>query len=156
MARRRPVPGSLPLPKDDPGEPFHPAQLADPPWRGGDREVFERNLQHREQEQNFTELQQARKEVARWATAVRTDAFDDWVRRCVVEADTPAEWSPARDLYASYLAHATTFGRNRAQKGLAQDVLATLTAWGKMMTTLFPKTRRTHGVYYPLRAKRGA
>ena len=64
------------------------------------------------------------------ATAVRTDAFNDWVRRCLVTAETPADWSPARDLYASYLAHAKAYGQNRTQRGLSARVLATETTWG--------------------------
>jgi hypothetical protein len=155
MEKRKPVPGSLPLPKNRGTEQEAP-KPALPPWFGGDKTDFEENLQEREQEQNFTELQRARNRVEQMATAVRTDAFNDWVRRCVVTADAPSEWTPARDLYTSYLSHAKAYGRNRTQRAHAQQVLATETTFGRMMTTLFPKTRRTNGIYYPLRIKRGA
>lgn len=161
MEKRKPVPGSLPLLKAKPDEDKAAPELLPPWWPNSkegnsSKEGFEQNLQEREQEQNFTELQRARNRVEQMATAVRTDAFNDWVRRCVVTADAPSEWTPARDLYTSYLSHAKGYGRNRTQRAHAQQVLATETTFGRMMTTLFPKTRRTNGIYYPLRIKRGA
>jgi hypothetical protein len=155
MDKRKPVPGSLPLLKAKPDEDKPAPQRLLPPWFKGDKEAFAQNLNEREQEQNFTKLQQARKRVEEMATAVRSDSFDSWVRCSVVTAERPNEWTPARELYDSYLRHAKIFGRNRAQKGLAQQVAATETTFGRMMTTLFPKTRRTNGIYYPLRIKQG-
>lgn len=158
MDKRKPVPGSKPLLKANPKENKPAPQILPPWWKegGSSKEEFALNVAERGQEQNFTKLQQARKRVEEMATAVRTDAFNSWVECSVVTADTPADWTPARALYDSYLRHAKIFGRNRAQKGLAQQVLATETTFGRMMTTLFPKTRRTNGIYYPLRLKKDA
>jgi hypothetical protein len=108
-----------------------------------------------ERDQSFTALQAARKKVEEFAGPVRDAAFDDWVRRSVVPAKVPAEWTQARVLYENYLAFARKFGRNRAQRALSIEELATETQWGRMMTTVFPKKRRTAGWYYPLRCKRG-
>jgi hypothetical protein len=160
MDERKPVPGSLPLLKAKPNENKPAPKRIAPYWPNGtgsmsSKEDFEQNFMELEQELNFTKLQQARKRVEQMATAVRTDAFNSWVRCSVVTAETPAEWTPSRLLYASYLRHAKIFGRNRAQKGLAHQVAATETTFGRMMTTLFQKTRRTNAIYYPLRIKQG-
>lgn len=109
----------------------------------------------RERERTFTALQAARAKVEELSDAVRSAAFEDWVCRCVVTAQEPSEWTQARTLYESYLAHAKTYGRTQRQRGLIVQELATETQWGRMMATQFPKKRRTAGLYYPLRIKRG-
>lgn len=78
------------------------------------------------------------------------------MRRCVIAAQEPSEWTQARILYESYLQHAKTFGRNRGQRELSVQELATETQWGRMMATMFVKKRRRAGWYYQLRLKRGA
>lgn len=103
----------------------------------------------------ITGLQQARAEAQTQAGWVEDLIFDDWIARCVIEANDPREWTQARVLYEDYLTHAKTCAKNRAQKTLVVQVLATETQWGRMMATLFPKKRRTAGWYYPLRCKRG-
>lgn len=105
--------------------------------------------------QPVSALQQARAKAEELTGAVRSAAFDDWVRRCVVDAQTPSEWTQARTLYESYIAHARRFGDNRAQRSQSVLALATETQWGRMMATLFVKKRRSAGWYYPLRCKRG-
>lgn len=119
--------------------------------------AHERSLaeQQKKKEKLFTALQRARKAVEEATATFQNAAFDAWVRGCLDDAETPSDWTQARTLYDNYLKHAAAFGRNRAQKGLAQQVLATETTWGRMMSAHFPKTRRTNGMYYPLRIKRG-
>jgi len=153
---RRPRAGSLPLPKYDAPPEQHPAQLAIPPWRGGDRDAFEADLQRRETKETFSALQKAREKAEELTGAVRGAAFDDWVRRCVLDAQAPDEWSQARTLYESYIEHARRFGENRSQRAQSVLALATETQWGRMMATLFIKKRRSTGWFYPLKLKRGA
>lgn len=154
MTTRKPRPGSLPLPEyDATPEPEEPQPI--PPWHGGDRDAFEADLLRREKKATFSALQQARAKAEELTGAVRSAAFDDWVRRCVVDAQTPSEWTQARTLYESYIAHARRFGDNRAQRSQSVLALATETQWGRMMATLFVKKRRSAGWYYPLRCKRG-
>jgi hypothetical protein len=119
------------------------------------KDAFAEDRARRETEANFTNLQKARAKAEELAGAVRDAAFDDWVRRCVVSAQVPGEWTQARMLYASYLDHAQRFGRTRDHRAQSVQSLATETQWGRMMATLFPKKRRTAGLYYPLRCKRG-
>jgi hypothetical protein len=106
-------------------------------------------------ERPLTALQKARAKAEKLACAVRSEAFDDWIRRCVVTAPTPSEWTQARALYENYLVHARAYGRNRTEKRLSVQELATETQCGRMMATLFPKKRRSTGWHYPLRCKRG-
>jgi len=101
-------------------------------------------------------LKTARSRVEALTTFVRDEAFDDWVRRCLVSATEPATWTQAADLYRSYINHAGSYGRNRGDRELAKLALATETRWGKMMTSIFTKQRRTRGWYYPVRLKRGS
>lgn len=105
---------------------------------------------------NLKKLKAARKKVEEYSAVLRTAAFDDWVRRCLIEAENPREWTRAAPLYESYLRHAAIYGTNRSDKRLVKEELATETAWGKMMGSLFGKKRRRAGQYYPLRLKRGA
>jgi hypothetical protein len=105
---------------------------------------------------DFKKLKTWRRKVEVLADAVRDEAFDDWLRRNVVKAERPDEWTRARDLYEGYVRHAGKYGNNRTDKQLATEVLATETAWGKMMGSLFHKQRRRRGYYYPLRLKKGA
>lgn len=105
---------------------------------------------------DLKKLKAARKKVEEYSAVLRTAAFDDWVRRCLIEAERPSEWTRATPLYESYLRHAKKYGENRSDKRLAKAVLATETSWGKMMGSLFPRHRRRAGQYYPLRLKQGA
>ncbi|MCU1122436.1 hypothetical protein JAK34_10340 [Stenotrophomonas maltophilia] len=127
-----------------------------PPWMGGDRDAFEADLLRREKEATFTALRQARAKAEELTGAVRSAAFDYWIRSCVVDAKAPDEWTQARTLYENYIAHARRYGDNRAQRAQSVLALATETQWGRMMATLYPKKRRRAGWYYPLRLRRGA
>ena len=127
------------------------AQDAVPPWGSSEP------LKHKKPDTaNLKKLKAARRRVAEYSAVLRTDAFDDWVRRCTETAGEPREWTRAALLYESYLRHAKTYGSNRPDKRLAKEELATETAWGKMMGSLFGKKRRRAGQYYPLRLKQGA
>ena len=105
---------------------------------------------------NLKKLKAARKKVEEYSAVLRTEAFDDWVRRCTETAGEPKQWTQAELLYNSYVKHAKKYGANRPDKRLAKEELATLTAWGKMMGSLFGRKRRRAGQYYPLRLKQGA
>ncbi|MGY6551809.1 MAG: hypothetical protein ACXIT4_07920 [Erythrobacter sp.] len=105
---------------------------------------------------NFKKLKAARRKVDSLNMVLREDAFDDWIRRYVILAEQPDEWTRARVLYENYLKRARKFGSNRRDRSLSQEVLATETQWGKMMGSLFSKARRRGGWYYPLRLKKGA
>lgn len=106
---------------------------------------------------DFKKLKAARRKFQVLGDAVRSEAFDDWLRRNVVNAQRPDEWTQSRDLYEAYVRHAGKYGNNRNDKRLAIQVLATETAWGKMMGSLFPnKQRRGRGNFYPVRLKKGA
>lgn len=163
---RKPRAGSLPLPKDE-----APALHSVEPWwnvarRSGYtmteeelqpfKDAFAEDLRRREKEATFSALQKARAKAEELTGALRTAAFDDWVRRCVVDVKTPTEWTQARTLYENYIAHAQQFGDNRAQRAQSVQALATETQWGRMMATLYLKKRRTKGWYYPVKLKRGA
>lgn len=104
----------------------------------------------------ITGLQQARAEAEKQAGWLQDLVFDDWIERCVVEADDTREWTQARILYEDYLTHARTFGKKNNEKRVALQELMTETQWGRMMATLYPKRRRTAGWFYPLRLRRGA
>ncbi|EXS70299.1 hypothetical protein [Sphingobium sp. Ant17] len=128
------------------------AQSKLPPWG----EPSERLKPKKPDTTNLKKLKAARKKVAEYSAVLRTDAFDDWVRRCTDTASQPREWTQAETLYESYLRHAKKYGANRPDKRLANVTLASMTAWGKMMGSLFDKKRRRAGQYYPLRLKQGA
>ena len=105
----------------------------------------------------LTKLKAARKKVKELGAVVRDEAFNDWLGKCVVIAQTPKEWTQAGVLYANYLNHAASYGNNRGDKRLAKEELATDTAWGRMMGAEYPnKKRRAGGIFYPVRLKRGA
>jgi hypothetical protein len=103
-----------------------------------------------------SKLKAARRKADELGAVLRDDAFDDWVRRCLSEATRPDEWGQSRELYESYVRHATRYGVSRSARGLSRQVMATETRFGRMMGGLFPKTRRARGWFYPVRAKRGA
>lgn len=152
----KPKPGSLPL--KDVGQPpdrqslaiREAAQSAFPPWHEEPSPE-----QRKKGKTAFTKLKAARNKVDELATVVRNDAFDDWVRRCLVEAQQPSEWTQSRELYENYVKRAKEYGNNRADKALLRQELATETQWGKMMGSVFTKKRRTKGWYYPIRLKQG-
>ncbi|QUT07301.1 hypothetical protein KFK14_07805 [Sphingobium phenoxybenzoativorans] len=166
--RPKPKPGSLALRKKkvDPLEGLGDnaraiitaAWDAPPPWIEGDEEWDEPlpPSPAKPSTTNLKKLKAARKKVEEYSAVLRTDAFDDWVRRCTETAGEPREWTRAALLYDSYLRHARKYGANRPAKRLAKEELATETAWGKMMGSLFGKKRRRAGQYYPLRLKQGA
>lgn len=152
---RKPRPGSLPVPNyDATPDPVPKKPQAIPPWHGGDPDVFRAELQRREMESTYTELRKARAKSEELIGAVRSAAFDDWIRRCVKEAKLPNEWTQARTLYESYINHARHFGDNRSQQKQSVLALATETQWGRMMATMFVKKRRSTGWHYPLRCRR--
>lgn len=158
--RRRPRPGSLPREKDYSREAVIERQWGDgavPPWIDNSPEArakWEEEKRREAKEATFTKLQRARALAEEAANAVRTAAFEDWIRRSVCEAKTPAEWTQARVLYDNYIAHAQRFGDNREQRVQSVQALATETQWGRMMGTLYAnKKRRASGWYYPLRCK---
>ena len=163
MKRLKPRPGSLPLPKADASErtdfapptvPFWQKGL--PPWLKEEDEKSRLAREEKARDRVFTALGAARKKAEELAGEVRSEGFNDWIRRCLKPATRPSEWTQARALYESYLAHARTYGRNRSQKALSVQELATETQWGRMMATQFPnKKRKTAGWFYPLTVKRG-
>lgn len=111
----------------------------------------------REPLKSMKKLKAARQKVEQLSEVVRSEAFDDWLATSVVKAERPDEWTRARVLYEGYLRCAGRYGNNRADKRLSIETLATETAWGRMMGSLFPnKQRRRDGFYYPIRLKRGA
>lgn len=105
---------------------------------------------------NLKKLKAARKKALDLAAVVRSDAFEDWVDKFVVEAERPDEWTRARVLYENYLQRTKDYGWNRPDKPVVKEELATETQWGKMMGSRFAKKRRRNGWYYPLRLKQGA
>lgn len=153
--RPKPRPGSLPMKSEQPTSPPHPAQSALPPFIPADELTPKTPPKERVPRSSLEKLKGVMKKAEELRADVRNDAFDDWVRRCVVTAQEPTEWTQARILYENYLAHAKTYGNNRADRALSVQELATETQWGRMMATLFPKKRRRAGWYYQLRCKRG-
>lgn len=161
--RPKPKPGSLPLRQEhiDPlaglGDEDRAAVIAiwnaPTPWG---EEPTEPLAPAKPTTTNLKKLKAARKKVEEYSAVLRTDAFDDWVRRCTETASEPREWTRAAPLYESYVRHAKTYGANRPDKRLAKEELATQTAWGKMMGSLFGRKRRRGGNYYPLRLKQGS
>jgi hypothetical protein len=119
-----------------------------------DIQKYTRDLDRQRVEFVLSALGAARKKARDLAGEVRSDAFKHWLRNRVVKAQEPDEWTQARVLYESYLAHVKTYGRHRTQTALVIQEAATMTQWGRMMATLFTKNRRTAGWYYPLRCKR--
>lgn len=130
-----------------------------PPWVDNSPAMQARwraEIDRREQEHAFTPLQQTRAKLKVLTAVVRSNAFDDWRRACVVKADAPGEWTQARTLYESYLQHARKYGSNREQRAEAVLAQATETTWGRMMASVHPKVRRGSGWHYPVRLKKGA
>lgn len=134
---------------------------ARPPWHD------DIDLHERSQEANSTRLRkrtkreldrykETRRKLENLSAVIRDEAFDDWIRRYVVIAERPDDWTQTRVLYENYLKRAMAYGRNREDRRISKEVLATETRFGIMMGSLFPKKRRTKGCYYPLRLKKGA
>jgi hypothetical protein len=155
--RPKPKPGSLPLERKEELGPPHFAQFAIPPFiAAGD---FEPKSQPRKPtpRSNLVKLKTAAKKVEKLRSEVRDDAFDEWVRRCVLDAQGPREWTQAAVLYASYEKRAREYGWNRADRRLLKLELASETRFGILLRDAgFPKQRRAKGHYYPLKLKRGA
>lgn len=129
-----------------------------PPWSRDKAPTMENEQANEARSRaNYKKLKSARRKVEQLAGVLRNDAFDDWLRRNVVHAERPDEWMQARVLYEGYIRHARQHGNNRPDKRLSTETLATETAWGRMMGSMFPsKKRRRDGWYYPVRLKRGA
>lgn len=152
--RPRPKPGSLPLEKaPEKYGPQHPAQFAPPPWGLA---VSAKTSSPSRPRRDLDKLKDARRTVARLSAELRGAAFDEWLRRCVVNAGRPDEWTQSTVLYENYLKRATAYGTNRTDRALIAIELASATRWGRMMGSLFDKKRRSAGWYYPLRLKAGA
>lgn len=102
-------------------------------------------------------LKQARAELAKQAGYTRDLIFHNWCKARVEQVDDPRHWTQARELYEDYLSYGRAFGKKWAEKIAGREALATETAWGRWMATVYPvKTRRTAGWYYPLRIRKGA
>jgi hypothetical protein len=147
----KPKAGSLPLRDERPVMQPHPAQAGLPPFLS--EEPPERG---QARSANLGKLRSARRKAEQLGSVVRDDAFDDWVRRSLFEAESPAAWTQASELYQNYMRHAARYGSSRSDRALSRQLVATETRWGKMMGSLFVKTRRAKGWYYPVRLKHGA
>lgn len=171
MRRPKPKVGSLPMTEPKAPEPTaFPPRWTPPPWSTLPKKdswsdarppwLEDAVIQPSKEalpRADFKKLKAARRKVEVLADAVRSAAFDDWLRRNVVIAQRPDEWTRSRELYEGYVRHAGKYGNNRGDKRLATEELATETAWGKMMGSVFPtKKRRRRGWYYPVRLKKGA
>lgn len=156
VAEPKPRPGSLPLRQDEVAHPVDPiaiaAQSALPPFLTGDAAADLADSHTTA----VSKLKAARRKADQLGAVVRDAAFDDWVRRCLVEADRPDAWGQSRVLYESYISHVGRYGATRVARGLSRQVAATETRFGKMMGSLFPKVRRARGWFYPVRLKKGA
>lgn len=105
----------------------------------------------------FKSMKEARKEIEEAGTGIRNEGFDAWVRRYVVPAERPSEWTQAAVLYENYLKHARRWGNNRPDKRLSELELATETRFGIMLREIgLMKKRKRGGYFYPLRLKAGA
>jgi hypothetical protein len=153
----KPRPGSLPMQEDRPAEPPHPAQSAVPPFIPADDLTPKEPKRDRATRNNLEKLKSVLRKAEELRVAVRDDAFDDWVRRYLVEASEPREWTQSRTLYENYLKRAKVFGRNRGDMALSKLELATETRFGILMRDAgITKKRRAKGWYYPVRLKQGA
>jgi hypothetical protein len=150
-------PGTKPLPEDRKPPELDPriveAQQASMPWMV---KRLERKAKQRlppAVEVAVTGLQAARAEALAQAGYVQDLVFDDWYDCIIEDAQAPSEWTQARNLYESYLAHGRTFGRDMHERRAAVQALATETQWGRMMATRFPKVRRGSGWHYPVKLR---
>lgn len=117
-----------------------------------------------QEQKDMAKLRDARNKLRKLGDVVRTNMFNDWLDRCVVKVEQPTDWTRASDLYDSYVRHARKYGPSlqdgekatKTDQKVAREEMATETAWGKMMGSLFIKKRRRAGQYYPLRLKQGA
>lgn len=173
MKRPKPKPDSLPMPTKKPdahvdeetGTGASTAPDQPPPWAGEaarrlrwhqDHTVAPPQSDQPKPKVTVSKLQAARRKADQLGEVLRDEAFDDWVRCCLVEAARPDEWSQSRTLYESYLRHVARYGSSRKARGLSRQVAATETRFGKMMGSVFPKVRRARGWFYSVRPKRGA
>jgi len=155
--KRKPRVGALPLePDPQPYGPPRPIFFAMPPWHDPDKPE-RAPPKERTPRKNFKKLKEAQKKIEALRVVIRDDAFDEWVRRCLVEAETPKEWTQSTVLYANYLKRAKAYGWNRPDKRLSKRELATETRFGLLMRDVgIPKKRRAKGFFYPVRLKTGA
>lgn len=120
-----------------------------------------------QEQKDMAKLRDARNKVRKLGDTVRTNMFNDWLDRCVVKVEDRRQWTRARELYDSYVSHARQYGPSLrdgetatvTDRMVAREEMATETAWGKMMGSLFPnKQRRSrpNGWHYPVRLKRNA
>ena len=106
---------------------------------------------------SIEKLKEARKKVKEFSTDVRDEGFEAWLRRCVVAAPAPSDWTQSADLYAAYLRWIRKFGGNHGDKAISRVEVATHTRFGLLMKSMgLTKKRRPGGHYYPLKLKRKA
>jgi hypothetical protein len=155
--KKKPRVGALPLEREpERYGPPRPVFFAVPPWH-------DPNVPHPQPEKertlrkNFKKLKAAQKRVEELRAVIRDDAFDEWVRRCLTEAETPKEWTQSTVLYENYLKRAKAYGWNRPDRRLSKRELASETRFGILMRDVgIPKKRRAKGWFYPVRLKKGA
>lgn len=153
----RPKPGSLPVEKQTEFGPPHPAQFAVPEFIPAGELYPPAPPREQTSRKTLAKIRAAASQIDKLRVEVRDGAFDEWVRRCTVHADSPREWTRAAVLYANYLQRAGEYGRNRTDKRLVERDLATETRFGILLRDAgFAKNRRRAGWYYPLRLKQGA
>lgn len=171
------TPGSLPMPDGPPSDDLEGLDADDreaivamrdalPPWTedGDDAPAEQPSSQAvaaalKKYRAAKSKMRAARKEVEALKPTVRDEAFEYWIRRYVVNADSRAEWTISTVLYANYLAHAGEHGGNRGDKATTKLERASQTRFGILLREAgFLKERRSrpNGNYYPLRLKQGA
>ena len=64
---------------------------------------------------NFKKLKAAQSRVVRRCVWLFATMLDEWVRRCLTEAEEPSEWTQSSVLYSNYLERAKAYGWNRGQ-----------------------------------------
>lgn len=153
----KPRPGTLPLERADFIGPPHPAQFARPSFIPDDELEVVPEPRGRTSRPILEKLKAARKKADELREAVRDDAFDEWVRRYLVPAELPSDWTQAATLYANYLERANTYATNRVDRSIVKLELATETRFGLLLRDAgFTKKRRSKGWYYPVKLKQGA
>jgi len=155
--KKKPRIGALPLEREpEQYGPPRPILFSLPPWHVPS--IPNQQLQkERTPRQNFKKLKAARRRVEQLRVIIRDDAFDEWVRRCLTEAEAPKEWTQSSVLYQNYLTRAKAYGWNRQDRRLSRHELASETRFGILMRDVgIPKKRRAKGWFYPVRLKKGA
>jgi hypothetical protein len=153
----KPKPGTLPLERDEFIGPPHPAQYEVPSFIPAEELDEPPTPKGRTPRPILEKLKAARRKADELRLAVRDDAFDEWVRRYLVAAEVPKDWTQAAVLYANYLERASTYGTHRVDRSIVKLELATETRFGILLRDAgFTKNRRSKGWYYPVKLKQGA